>query len=293
MCIPLVGAHGTLGAISFVYGESGRHYTDLDLAFGQELAARAAMAIDNAIAYRRVATANRLKDDFLATLSHELRTPLNAILGYAHMLNGGMLAGPHVADGVTVILRNGNALRQIIDDVLDVARITSGKLRLNVQPLDLGDVVNSALTTVQHAADAKGVTITVDAQTPVPTIVGDPDRLQQVIWNLLANAVKFTPNGGWVRVEQRRSGDVVELIVRDNGHGIEPAFQPYIFERFRQAGPTAASRANMGGWASGSRSFVNSSNCTAAPCRRKARALGLARLSACACRCTPRRRQPS
>ncbi len=235
MCVPLVSANGTLGAITFVYGESGRHYTDRDLAFGQELAARAALALENAFAYRRVAEANRVKDDFLATLSHELRTPLNAILGYAQMLNTGVLDGERHVNGMTVLMRNAHALKQIIDDVLDVARITSGKLRLNVQPLELAEIVHNAVATVRPAADAKGVAVEIDVASAMPLILGDPDRLQQMVWNLLSNAVKFTPSGGWVKLRQQSVGSSVELTVADNGHGIDPAFLPHVFERFRQA----------------------------------------------------------
>ena len=133
MCVPLVSTTGTFGAMTFVHAESGRHYTDRDLAFAEDVAARAALAIDNAIAYRRAYEANRLKDEFLATLSHELRTPLNAILGYAQMLRMGLLNGERQSRAVTVLTRNAEGLRQIIDDVLDVSRIASGKLRLNVR----------------------------------------------------------------------------------------------------------------------------------------------------------------
>jgi PAS domain S-box-containing protein len=235
MCVPLLSANGPLGAITFAYAESGRHYTDRDLAFTQELAARATLAIENAVAYRRANEANRVKDEFLATLSHELRTPLNAILGYAQMLNTGVLAGQRYANGMTVMMRNAHVLKQIIDDVLDVARITSGKLRLNVRPIELGDIVANAVATIRPAADGKGLTVDVTPDPAGTFVLGDPDRLQQIVWNLLSNAVKFTPSGGWVRVRQRQVDSAVELTVADSGQGIDPAFLPYIFERFRQA----------------------------------------------------------
>jgi PAS domain S-box-containing protein len=235
MCVPLVSARGTLGAMTFVYAESGRHYTERDLAFAQELAARATLAIENAFAYRRVNEANRLKDEFLATLSHELRTPLNAILGYAQMLNVGVLGEERQSNAMTVLLRNAESLKQIIEDVLDVSRITSGKLRLKMRPVELAGILNNAVATVQPAADAKGVALqtVIDARTPA--VSGDPDRLQQIFWNLLSNAVKFTPRGGHVQLRLEPVESSVQVVVSDDGQGIDAEFLPHIFERFRQA----------------------------------------------------------
>ena len=168
ICVPLVSTRGAFGAMTFVFAESGRHYADRDLAFAQDIAARAALAIENALAYRRAHEANRLKDEFLATLSHELRTPLNAILGYAQMLNMGVLNGERRSKAVTVLTRNAEALRQIIDDVLDVSRITSGKLRLNVRPVELDDILKNAVATMQPAADAKGVSLRLMLDSQIP-----------------------------------------------------------------------------------------------------------------------------
>jgi PAS domain S-box-containing protein len=235
MCVPLVSTSGAMGAITFVFAESGRHYTDRDLAFAQELAARAALAIDNAKSYRRAYDANRVKDEFLATLSHELRTPLNAILGYAQMLNIGVLRGERQSEAMAVLTRNAESLRQIIEDVLDVSRITSGKLRLNIARVDLSDIVKNAGATLQVAADAKGVALVLPTDSKVTPVLGDADRLQQIVWNLLSNAVKFTPSGGRVRIDLALVGSSIQMVVSDNGRGIEPAFLPYIFERFRQA----------------------------------------------------------
>ena len=235
MCVPLTSTTGTLGAITFVFADSGRHYSDRDLAFAQDVAARAGLALDNAIAYRRAYEANRLKDEFLATLSHELRTPLNAILGYAQMLHMGMLDGERQSRAVTVLTRNAEGLRQIIDDVLDVSRITSGKLRLNVRPVELEQIVKDAIATMQPAADAKGVSLEMTSDPGIVAVSGDPDRLQQVVWNLLSNALKFTPRGGHVRTSLECIEASVHMEVIDDGQGIEPAFLPHIFERFRQA----------------------------------------------------------
>ena len=234
MCVPLTSTTGTLGAITFVFAESGRHYSERDLAFAQDVAARAGLAIDNAIAHRRAYEANRLKDEFLATLSHELRTPLNAILGYAQMLRMGVLNGERQSNAVTVLTRNAEGLRQIIDDVLDVSRIASGKLRLNVRSVELEQILSDAVATMQPAADAKGVSLQMTIDSQVVPVSGDPDRLQQVVWNLLSNAVKFTPRGGQVRLRLECVDASVHMVVIDDGQGIEPAFLPHIFERFRQ-----------------------------------------------------------
>jgi signal transduction histidine kinase len=245
MCVPLVLSSGTVGAITLVFAESGRQYSDSDLALAEDLAGRAALAIDNAFAYRRAHDANRLKDDFLATLSHELRTPLNAILGYAQMLNLGILKEEGRSKAITVLTRNAEGLRQIIDDVLDVSRITAGKLQLNVRPIALEDIMKHAVATMQPAADAKGVSLQLVPGPQLSPVSGDPDRLQQVVWNLLSNAVKFTPRGGHVQLRLESTDGVIQLVVSDNGVGIDPAFLPYIFERFRQA-DSRASREHAG-----------------------------------------------
>jgi PAS domain S-box-containing protein len=185
-------------------------------------------------AYEQLQTANRLKDEFLATLSHELRTPLNAVLGYARMLRSGAVSADRVPLALEVMERNATSLTQIVEDVLDVSRIISGKVRLNVQTVDLPTVLNHAVETVAHAADAKRIRLqcTID---PVGPVSGDPDRLQQVAWNLLTNAVKFTPRDGRIQVRLERVNSQVEIVVSDTGIGIQPEFLPHIFERFRQA----------------------------------------------------------
>jgi PAS domain S-box-containing protein len=185
-------------------------------------------------AYEQLQVASRLKDEFLATLSHELRTPLNAVLGYARMLRSGAVSEERLPAALEVIERNATSLTQIVEDVLDVSRIISGKVRLNVQPVDLPAVLNNSIDTVRPAANAKRIELecTIDSG---DTVAGDPDRLQQVIWNLLSNAVKFTPTGGRVEVRLERGHAGVEMIVSDSGIGIQPEFLPHIFERFRQA----------------------------------------------------------
>jgi PAS domain S-box-containing protein len=178
--------------------------------------------------------ANRLKDEFLATLSHELRTPLNAIVGWAQLLRMGHLAGAEAQNAIEAIDRNARAQAQMIADLLDVSRITSGKLRLDVQSVDPLAVVEAALETVIPAIEAKEIRLTKILDPKAGPVSGDPGRLQQVIWNLLSNAAKFTPKGGRIQVALARIDSQVELAVTDNGRGIPADLLPTVFERFRQ-----------------------------------------------------------
>jgi PAS domain S-box-containing protein len=178
--------------------------------------------------------ASRAKDQFLATLSHELRTPLNAVVGWAHMLRSGKLDEPATMRAVETIDRNARAQSQLISDILDISRIVSGKLRLSVRPVDLTPVVEAALDTVRPAAEAKGIRLQAVLDPAAGPVSGDADRLQQVIWNLLANAIKFTPRSGRVQVRLSRINSHVELRVEDTGVGIGSEFMPHAFELFRQ-----------------------------------------------------------
>jgi signal transduction histidine kinase/ActR/RegA family two-component response regulator len=179
--------------------------------------------------------ANRLKDEFLATLSHELRTPLNAIVGWATLLQQTSVPETILAEGIATIERNAKVQSQLIEDLLDVSRILSGKLRLDVQAVDLASIVESALKSVFPASAAKEIRLQRVLASDGETLMGDPARLHQVVWNLLSNAVKFTPRGGRVTVSLARSGSQLELVVEDNGPGIAPDFLPHVFDRFRQA----------------------------------------------------------
>jgi PAS domain S-box-containing protein len=178
--------------------------------------------------------ANRVKDEFLATLSHELRTPLNAILGWAQMLQTRDLDPGQATKAFLTIERNARAQTQLIDDLLDVSRIITGKLRLEVRPFDLTRVITAAADAARPAAEAKEINLQILLDPDARAISGDPDRLQQVVWNLLSNAVKFTAPGGRVRVQVEKIGSHVEITVSDTGEGISAEFLPYVFERFRQ-----------------------------------------------------------
>jgi signal transduction histidine kinase/ActR/RegA family two-component response regulator len=190
--------------------------------------------------------ADRAKDEFMAVLSHELRTPLNAVFGWARWLQSGQLNDPSmVARATDAIARNAHVQVQLVDDLLDLARITSGKMRLDVSPLDLRTVLHGALEAVRPAADAKTIAIETSSGADPCVVAGDSARLQQVVWNLLMNAVKFTPNGGRVRLELRRASSHVQIVVSDTGQGIAPTVLPYVFERFRQ-GDSSSTRTNGG-----------------------------------------------
>ncbi|HEY0170059.1 MAG TPA: ATP-binding protein [Pyrinomonadaceae bacterium] len=181
--------------------------------------------------------ANRLKDEFLATVSHELRTPLTSILGWSNMLLAGGLSEEVRDRALETIHRNAQSQNQLISDLLDVSRIVSGKLRLDLRTVELPAIIESAVEATRPAAEAKGVRLTAVLDPRAGPVNGDADRLQQVIWNLLTNAIKFTPADGQILVKLERAGSQVEITVRDSGIGIHPEFLPHIFDRFRQADP--------------------------------------------------------
>jgi CheY-like chemotaxis protein len=183
----------------------------------------------------RAEESNRIKDEFLATLSHELRTPLNAITGWAHILQTGGLAPADQARAVETILRNAKLQASLIEDLLDVSRIISGKLRLELSPLELEKVIEAAVEAATPSAGTKGVRITQELALGSAQVLGDAVRIQQVVWNLLSNAVKFTDAGGHIAIRAKRDRSCVLLEVEDDGRGISAEFLPFLFERFRQA----------------------------------------------------------
>ncbi len=185
--------------------------------------------------YREATEANRLKDEFLATVSHELRTPLNAILGWARMLRMNYLDEAHFAKALETIERNARSQAMLVEDLLDVSRIITGKLRLDVRPVEIAPIVEAAIETIRPTAENKSIRLQVVIDPRNGFVSGDSERLQQIFWNLLSNAIRFTPKRGRVQVRLERVNSHIELIVSDTGVGIETEFLPYVFDRFRQA----------------------------------------------------------
>ncbi|HEY9851829.1 MAG TPA: PAS domain S-box protein [Leptolyngbyaceae cyanobacterium] len=256
--VPLIVQGKTLGVLTFAFAESKRHYSLQDLALAEELASRAAIIVDNARTHQEAREANRLKDEFLAVLSHELRTPLNAILGWATLLRSRKIDPATAERALETIERNARAQTQMVSDLLDVSRIIRGKLQLELSPVELNPIIMVALDTVRPTAEAKGIELNYFAE-PVGLVAGDADALQQAIWNLLSNGIKFTPSGG--RIDIRLSREMLgeqpssttpahslspvsnsksltpkyaRIQVSDTGQGINPNFLPYVFDRFRQ-----------------------------------------------------------
>jgi PAS domain S-box-containing protein len=246
MCVPLEARGRMLGALTFFSAESRRRYASTDLTLAEDLARRAATAIDNAqlyaIAQRERAEleeVNRAKDQFLATLSHELRTPLNSMLGWTRLLRSGKLDEATFARALDTIERNTKSQAQLIADLLDVSRIVTGKLALDVKPVQLASVVDAAVDSVRPVAGAKEIELLTIIDPSASESSGDAMRLQQVVWNLLSNALKFTPSGGRVEVHLGRKNGHACITVTDTGQGISPEFLPFVFERFRQADSTS------------------------------------------------------
>jgi signal transduction histidine kinase/ActR/RegA family two-component response regulator len=246
MTVPMIARDRAFGAVTLAITESDRRYDRTDLLFAEAVVSQVAVAGDHARLYlaaeaaREAAeTASSAKDQFLSTLSHELRTPLNAVYGWATMLERGQLGGEQAHRALQIILRNVNAQVRLIEDLLDLSRVASGKLRLAVQTVDLRSVVEDALDGIRPAAEAKNIRLQPVLASPAGPVSGDPDRLQQVVWNLLSNAVKFTPKGGRVQIQLQRVHSHVELVVSDTGQGIQPEFLPYIFDRLRQGDSTS------------------------------------------------------
>jgi signal transduction histidine kinase/CheY-like chemotaxis protein len=186
--------------------------------------------------------AGRLKDDFLATLSHELRTPLNAILGWVQVLRSDPEISEDIAEGLAIIERNAHSQAQIIGDLLDISRIIAGKIRLEVQEVELADIIKQAIETAKNAARVKSLRIEKILENLPAPISGDPNRLQQIFWNLISNAIKFTPKGGKIQIILARVNSHIEVNVVDTGQGIDPIFLPFVFDRFRQADASTSRR---------------------------------------------------
>jgi signal transduction histidine kinase/CheY-like chemotaxis protein len=233
---PLIGADGRIiGTLTVIEDVTERVTREAELQ-AQVDARTQALAREKA-AREEAEEANRLKDEFLATVSHELRTPLTSILGWSNMLLAGRLEGEAHDRALDIIHRNAQSQNQLISDLLDVSRIISGKLRLDLRTVELPAVIEAAVEATRPAAEAKGIRLTTALDPRSGPINGDADRLQQVVWNLLTNAIKFTDAGGEIEVSLRSVDSRVEITVRDTGMGIDPEFLPHIFDRFRQADP--------------------------------------------------------
>jgi signal transduction histidine kinase/ActR/RegA family two-component response regulator len=256
LAVPVISRSGEVyGGLFFGHPEKGV-FTERGARIIEGIAAQAAIAMDNARLlesaqkargeaeraaaenerlYQQAEESSRLKEEFLATVSHELRNPLNAILGWSRMLRAGQVPEASVPKALDTIERNAQAQAQLIDDLLDVSRIMTGKLRMDVRPADPNLFIEAAVEAVKPAAEAKGIRLQTILDTGMISVPGDPIRLQQVIWNLLSNSIKFTTRGGRVQVRLERVNSHVEIIVSDTGQGIEPEFLPHVFDRFRQA----------------------------------------------------------
>jgi PAS domain S-box-containing protein len=233
MLVPLTAGRRTFGAITFASTRDGRRFTAADLEFAMELARRAALAIENARLFQEAREANRLKDEFLATLSHELRTPLNVIVGRVKRLRDDP-AGPDVARTAETIDRNAQALTRLVEDLLDVSRFTQGQVQLQLQPLDWRQIVQNVVTSLEPTARAKGVRLSASLGTEAMLVLGDATRLQQVAWNLVTNAIKYTSQDGQIVVSLGLQEGQFAMAVADTGIGISPSFLPHVFDPFRQ-----------------------------------------------------------
>jgi PAS domain S-box-containing protein len=240
LVLPLRAAGAVIGVLTVGSPEHG--FDTEDINFAGDIADRVALAIDHARLFRDLQRANRVKDEFLATLSHELRTPLNAVLGWTWMLRRGAVPAERTHAILDTIERNASAQMQLVEELLDLSAMAAGGLRLTMSRVDLRDLVGGAIETIRPAADAKSLRVNLTIRDTVDDITGDPVRLRQVLWNLLANAVKFTPPGGVIDVAAIDGPSDLEITVRDNGPGIPADFLPHVFEPFRQA-DSAASRA--------------------------------------------------
>lgn len=249
LAIPVLSRSGKVYGGLFCGHPAAGVFTDRAVRIVEGVAAQASIAMDNAHLYeaankaradaereaRRAEESSRLKEEFLATISHELRTPLNAILGWTRILNAGKLPPEEASRALQTVERNARAQAQLIDDLLDVSRIITGKLRMDVRPTNPAAFAEAAIEAVRPAAVAKEIRIRKVFDANASAVAGDAVRLQQVVWNLLSNAVKFTPPGGHVEVSLQRIDSHIQITVRDTGQGIAPEFLPHVFDRFRQA----------------------------------------------------------
>ena len=241
LVVPLQVKTSTFGSITFGCSDSGRHYGPSDLLLAEDLTRRAATAIDHAMLYElarteraRAEAATRTKDEFVAMVSHELRTPLNVIMGWVRLLRSGSLSDATREQALEVVERNANAQSQLVADLLDISRVITGNIRIDPAQVDLANVVSLVSADARLALEAKRLELQVDLGDDATVLRGDGERLRQAFWNLLLNAIKFTPKSGKIWVTLRRVDSDLELVIRDTGMGISPEVMPFIFEHFRQ-----------------------------------------------------------
>ncbi len=247
--LPLQTKEGTLQEVEFVsniYTEDGQQVIQCnirDITVRKHTEAEHGLLLESARTARAEAdTANTIKDEFLAVVSHELRTPLTSILGYARLLMAGSLDEQAANRALETVVRNALAQRRLIDDLLDISRIITGKLRLEVRPVELTPIIETVVNSMRPTAEARSIHLQIALDARIGPVSGDPDRLQQIIWNLLTNAIKFTPKGGRVEVWLERIAAHVEITISDTGQGIAPDFLPHVFDRFRQSDSSSTRR---------------------------------------------------
>ncbi len=245
MIVPLNARGRALGALCVAMTDPGRRFKTSDITIVEELGRRAALSLDNAILYEGAVQASRLKDEFLAVLSHELRTPLTSVYGWLALMRTGNLPEYKRKDALEVMNRNIHAQITLIDGLLDLSRISNGTMQLEISDIDPAEAIEAAIALIQPAAQAKNIRVSFQNRLEGAILRGDSIRLQQILWNLLSNATKFTPAGGEVTIEAQPDDGVLTIVVSDNGPGIDRTFLPFVFDRFRQ-GDSSSTR-NHGG----------------------------------------------